>query len=46
VAAIDPQRGGGRDQFYIVNGYISFIRNDEKAYYLACPDENCRRKVS
>lgn len=46
VSQIDPQRSNGRDQFYVVNGYISFIRNDEKAYYLACPDENCRRKVA
>mmetsp|Transcript_24613 Transcript_24613/g.24204 ORF Transcript_24613/g.24204 Transcript_24613/m.24204 type:complete len:152 (+) Transcript_24613:1579-2034(+) len=22
------------------------IRNDDKCYYLACPDENCRRKVN
>lgn len=39
---------GGRanQHFYVVNGYISFIKNDDKAYYLACPEENCRRKVT
>lgn len=25
--------------------YVSYIKNDERAYYLACPEENCRRKV-
>ena len=47
VATIDTNSGrGGRDQFYVINGYVSFIKNDDKAYYLACPDENCRRKVA
>lgn len=35
-----------RDQFYLINGYVSYIKNDEKSYYLACPEESCRRKVN
>lgn len=35
----------GQAGFYFINCYISFIKNDDKTYYLACPDENCKRKV-
>ena len=28
-----------------MSAYVSFIKNDDRAYYLACPEENCRRKV-
>lgn len=31
--------------FFILNCYISFVKNDDKTYYLACQEENCRRKV-
>lgn len=31
--------------YFLVNGYISFIKNDEKSYYLSCPEETCRKKV-
>ena len=27
------------------NGYVSMIKNDEKLFYSACPNDNCRRKV-
>ncbi|CAI2359121.1 unnamed protein product [Moneuplotes crassus] len=29
--------------FYVINGYVSYIKADEKATYLGCPD--CYRKV-
>lgn len=31
--------------FYLVNCHVSFIKNDDKILYLACPEDNCRRKV-
>lgn len=34
-----------KDMYFLVNGYISFIKNDEKSYYLSCPEDNCRKKV-
>ena len=37
------QSGGAN--YFTVSGYITYVKNDEKAYYLACPDDNCRRKV-
>ena len=37
--------GGFLGGQYLINCYTSFIRNDDKVYYAACPDENCRRKV-
>jgi hypothetical protein len=30
---------------YVLNCLVSFIRNDDKVYYLACPEINCRKKV-
>jgi len=27
------------------NGYVSMVKNDERIYYPACKNENCRRKV-
>lgn len=38
--------GGFIGGHYIINCFASFIRNDDKVYYMACPDENCRRKVT
>ena len=32
--------------FFVINGFISQLRNDDKLYYLACPNDNCRRKVT
>lgn len=31
--------------YFTISGHITFVKNDEKAYYLACPNEDCRRKV-
>eukprot|EP00347_Sterkiella_histriomuscorum_P003463 403364199 len=31
--------------YFWVNCQISFIKKDDKLYYLACPEENCRKKV-
>jgi len=28
-----------------MNGYVSRIKNQEKIFYLACPNDNCRKKV-
>jgi len=30
--------------FYVA-GYVSYVRNDDKTYYLACPEESCKKKV-
>jgi replication factor A1 len=24
---------------------VSYLRNDDKTYYLACPEESCKKKV-
>lgn len=47
LAGIDKSGGEKqlKDMFFMINGYVSFIKNDEKCYYLACPDENVRKKV-
>ena len=28
-----------------MNGYLSRIKNTDRIYYLACPNDNCRKKV-
>lgn len=35
------------DQHHMLffNGYVSMIKNDDRIYYPACKNENCRRKV-
>ena len=30
---------------FFLNGYVSMIKNDDRIYYPACKNENCRRKV-
>ncbi|CDW72882.1 replication protein a 70 kda dna-binding [Stylonychia lemnae] len=37
--------GGQQQGFFWINCHISYIKNDDKIYYLACPEENCRKKV-
>ena len=32
-------------KFFYISGFISYLRNDDKTYYLACPDETCKKKV-
>jgi len=32
-------------RFFYVSGFISQLKNDDKSFYLACPDENCKKKV-
>ena len=39
------QISSGTGQYFTVSGYITYIKNDDRVYYLACPDDNCRRKV-
>ena len=34
--------GGG---YFNVSGYVTYIKNDDRILYLACPEENCRKKV-
>lgn len=29
-----------------MNGYVSRIKNEDKLFYSACPNQDCRRKVS
>eukprot|EP00347_Sterkiella_histriomuscorum_P019324 403342085 len=35
-----------QQHFFFLNGYISLIKNDDKIFYIACPNDNCRRKVT
>ncbi|TNV82843.1 hypothetical protein FGO68_gene14201 [Halteria grandinella] len=37
--------GGFLSGQYILNCYTTYIRNDEKVFYNACPIESCRKKV-
>ena len=30
---------------FYVSGYIHYLRNDDKTFYLACPEESCKKKV-
>ena len=32
-------------KFFYISGFLSYLKNDEKTYYLACPDETCKKKV-
>jgi replication factor A1 len=32
-------------KFFFVSGFVSYLKNDDKTYYLACPDESCKKKV-
>ncbi len=34
-----------KSHFFFINGYISQIKNDDKLFYLACPSDNCKKKV-
>jgi hypothetical protein len=38
-------RDEDRPVFVMMNGFIHYIKNDDKSIYNACPDETCRRKV-
>ena len=31
---------------FTINGYISRIKNMERIFYLACPNDNCKKKVT
>ena len=31
--------------YYYVSAYIWILKNDDKTYYLACPEDKCKRKV-
>ena len=31
--------------YYYVSAYIWILKNDDKTYYLACPEDQCKRKV-
>ena len=31
--------------YFYVSGYVAYMRNDDKTYYLACPEESCKKKV-
>ena len=33
-----------RKLFY-VSGFVSNLKNDDKTFYLACPDDSCKKKV-
>jgi methionyl-tRNA synthetase len=35
-----------KPQIFFLNGYVSRIKNDERMFYPACPNDNCRRKVT
>ena len=28
-----------------MSGYVAYLRNDDKTFYLACPEESCKKKV-
>jgi len=32
--------------FFYLRGYVSYLKNDDKSYYLACPEESCKKKVA
>jgi len=34
--------GGG---YFNISAYVTYVKNDDKVFYLACPEDNCRRKV-
>jgi replication factor A1 len=37
------QNGAG---YFNICGYVTFVKHDDKIYYLACPNDDCRRKVT
>ena len=34
-----------KPQYFIVDAYVAYVKNDDKIYYHACPTESCKRKV-
>ena len=30
---------------FYMSGYVAYLRNDDKTFYLACPEESCKKKV-
>lgn len=30
---------------FYVSGYVAYLKNDERTFYLACPNESCKKKV-
>ena len=34
-----------QSDIFSMTGYVAYVRNDDKSYYLACPQESCKRKV-
>jgi hypothetical protein len=42
VKTLQREKDGG---IFHISGYVIYVKNDDKTYYLACPEEACRRKV-
>jgi replication factor A1 len=30
---------------FYTSGYIAYVKNDDKTFYLACPEDSCKKKV-
>lgn len=43
MQALAAQSGGAN--YFTISGYVTYVKNDLKAYYMACPEDSCRRKV-
>jgi replication factor A1 len=35
-----------KSHFFFLNGYVSKIKNDDRLFYPACKNDNCRKKVT
>lgn len=38
--------GEEKTAFYVINGLTVYSRNTERVYYLACPNDDCKKKVN
>lgn len=43
--SINQENDVDKAHFYFLNGYVQRVRNDDKLFYPACPNDSCRRKV-
>ncbi|CDW80297.1 replication protein a 70 kda dna-binding [Stylonychia lemnae] len=44
-ANLNDENDVDQHHFFYLNGYVSYIKNDDKIFYNACPKDTCKRKV-
>ena len=39
------KKGTDKNIYFVINGFVHHVRNDEKNVYNSCPENTCKRKV-